>query len=216
MSCDPAPGFGGILLGGIVAEFAGGIDPDLLPDLRSLTRDLEEGRRVAQPCLRHRLQVDTIGLDPVIHRLVGEGERLSFEFGGNGGPEHQVLGAVYFAGNLPVAVRRPVMATIRRAIDWPGPVGADLIASLGGVRSSGAFARSALENPMAWALDRLGFDRSDPDTRLVPGQAPPARLVQRRYRELLRAVHPDHGGTTEGAAQQIAELTEARRILIGR
>jgi curved DNA-binding protein CbpA len=40
--------------------------------------------------------------------------------------------------------------------------------------------------------------------------------VQRNYRERLREVHPDHGAEVAGAAQRIAELSEARRILIGR
>jgi hypothetical protein len=38
--------------------------------------------------------------------------------------------------------------------------------------------------------------------------------VQRRFRELLRAAHPDHGAAHDGAAQRIADLTEARRILL--
>ena len=40
---DPAPGFGGVLLGGIVARFVGGVDPDLLPDLMRLSLQLENG-----------------------------------------------------------------------------------------------------------------------------------------------------------------------------
>jgi curved DNA-binding protein CbpA len=43
----------------------------------------------------------------------------------------------------------------------------------------------------------------------------PARTdVQRRFRDLLREAHPDHGGATDDAAQRISELTEARRILL--
>jgi hypothetical protein len=213
LPCDPAPGFGGVLLGGVVARFIGDIDPDLVPDLQHLTRELEAGRRIPQPRLRYRLQVDTIGLSPTIHRLVGEGERLSFRFADGGAPAQQVLGAVYVAGALSPAVRRPVMATIRRAIAWSGPIGADLIATLSGMRIGAYGARSAVGNPTAWALDRLGFIavgvRED-------ATSPSARDVQRRYRELLRTVHPDHGAEVEGAAQRIAELSEARRILTGR
>ena len=73
LPCEPPPGFGGILLGGVVAAHVGGIDPDLIPDLQHLTRELEAGRRVPQPRLRYRLQVDTIGLNSVRHRLLGEG-----------------------------------------------------------------------------------------------------------------------------------------------
>jgi hypothetical protein len=38
--------------------------------------------------------------------------------------------------------------------------------------------------------------------------------VQRQFREMLRAAHPDHGGAHEDAAERIADLTEARRILL--
>src|SRR5919112_142191 len=51
---DPAPGFGGILLGGIVAAHIGELDPDLTGELSRLLDDLEAGRRIAQPRLRHR------------------------------------------------------------------------------------------------------------------------------------------------------------------
>ena len=49
LPCEPAPGFGGILLGGIVAANVGAIDPDLIPDLQHLTRELEAGRRSRSP-----------------------------------------------------------------------------------------------------------------------------------------------------------------------
>jgi hypothetical protein len=39
--------------------------------------------------------------------------------------------------------------------------------------------------------------------------------VQQAFREGLRLAHPDHGGETDEAAQRIARLTEARRILLG-
>jgi curved DNA-binding protein CbpA len=38
--------------------------------------------------------------------------------------------------------------------------------------------------------------------------------VSRSFRELLIQAHPDHGGSVELAADRIAELREARRILI--
>jgi curved DNA-binding protein CbpA len=38
--------------------------------------------------------------------------------------------------------------------------------------------------------------------------------VNRRFRRLLRAAHPDSGGATASAAARIAELTEARTILL--
>ena len=38
--------------------------------------------------------------------------------------------------------------------------------------------------------------------------------VQKRFRRLLRTAHPDHGGASAGAAERIAELTEARELLL--
>lgn len=212
LPCEPAPGFGGVLLSGVVAEHVRAIDPDHIPDLQRLTRELEEGRRIPQPRLRHRLQVDTIGLNSVRHRLVGDGERLWFDFDDAGAPEQQVLGAVYAAGALDPSARRSVMASIRRSVTWVGPVGSDFIAAVAGIGRGTSLNRSALENPTAWALAVMGFTTTG-GAALV---APPAREVVRRYRELLREAHPDHGAETTGAAQRIADLAEARRILTGR
>ena len=39
--------------------------------------------------------------------------------------------------------------------------------------------------------------------------------VQQRFRRLVRLAHPDHGGGSAGAAERIAELTEARELLLG-
>jgi curved DNA-binding protein CbpA len=38
--------------------------------------------------------------------------------------------------------------------------------------------------------------------------------VQRRFRRLLRLAHPDHGAADAGAAERIAELAEARELLL--
>jgi curved DNA-binding protein CbpA len=39
--------------------------------------------------------------------------------------------------------------------------------------------------------------------------------ISRRFRRLLRDAHPDHGGARADAAERIAELSEARDLLIG-
>ena len=62
LPCDPGPGVGGVLLGAVAARFTPELDPDLIPDLVSLTHEVEAGRRIPQPRLRHRLQEDRIGL----------------------------------------------------------------------------------------------------------------------------------------------------------
>jgi hypothetical protein len=209
---EPPPGYGGILLGGVVAGFIGEIDPDLLPDLTRLTTQLEEGHRIPQPRLRYRFQVDRIGLLRSRFRLMGHGEELYFELEDHRGtPAQAVLGAVYAAGALDKPVRHVVFSTIRRAMGWGGPVGPELIGSLTGFGGN-AVSLSAFENPVAWALAQLGFDA---DTPHVAGNGS-RNEVQRRFREQLREAHPDHGGEADGAARRIADLTEARRILLGR
>ncbi len=211
---DPPPGFGGILLGGIVAQNIGGIDPDLVPDLMRLTTELEEDRRVPQPRLRYRFQEDKVGLQRSRHRLVGHGEALHFEFDDDHGlPTQQVLGAVYAAGRVDHAVRHAVMGAVRRAVRWEGSVGDDLISVLAGVGRGRPLSTSALENPRSWALEILGFR---PGAGLADGSRRSERAeVQSRFREQLREAHPDHGGDADAAAQRISELTEARRILLG-
>lgn len=216
LPCDPPPGFGGVLLGGIVAAHAQDIDPDLFPDLVRLTAQLEEGHRIPQPRLRFRLQTDTVGLLKSRMRLVGDGERLRFSFDDRATPAQYVLGAVYAAGRLDPKVRHPVMATIRRAMRWVGPIGDDAIAALTGSGPDG-FARPAFENPVSWALETLGFAALAPAAAggaPLPATVPARADVQRRFRQLLREAHPDHGAATEGAAQRIAALREARRILL--
>ena len=205
LPADPPPGFGGLLLGGIVAAHLGDLDPELLPELGRLITDLEASRRIPQPRLRHRLQVDHIGLARSRHRLVGRGDALDFEFDDLGTAASQILGAVYVAGELDLSVRRPVMEVLRRAMRWQGPVGPSMVAHLSGASGARTWSAGAFADPELWALSALGFTRRD---------APGRTEVQRRFRALLREAHPDHGADDEGAADRIAELSEARRILL--
>lgn len=217
---EPPPGFGGILLGGVVAAHVGQIDPDLHPDLLRLTIQLEEGRRIPQPRLRNRLQVDRVGLLRSRFRLVGSGEDLHFDFDDRCTPAQAVLAATYSAGALDPSVRHVVMSTLRRAMRWVGPVGPDLIASLVGLGHTPA-SMAAFQNPTSWALATLGFARVPVDAATVGVDtalvaAPSRAEVQRRFRAALRDAHPDHGGVVDDAAQRIADLSEARRILLAR
>src|SRR5919199_3372505 len=89
---EPAPGYGGILLGGIVAAFFGELEPELQDEYLSLVDDLEAERRVPQPRLRHRFQTDVVGLDRSRHKLLGDpsaafgqsGAGVRFELEGQG------------------------------------------------------------------------------------------------------------------------------------
>lgn len=202
---DPAPGFGGILLGAVVAAHVDQLDPDLFGELGRLMHDLEAGGRIPQPRLRHRLQTDRVGLASSRHRLMGAGDTFDFQFDDHGTAASQILGAVYAAGELPPAARSRVMSALRRSLRWRGPIGPALVANLSGMDGARVWSAVAFGDPVAWALDVLGF----PD-----GRTPRRADVQHRFRALLRDAHPDHGGAHDDAARRILDLTEARRILL--
>ena len=201
---SPAPGFGGLLLAGIGAQFAPQLDPEYLDDLIRLTHELEAGQRVSQPRLRHRLQADRVGLNRCRHVLWGTGEELIYDLDEHGAPEPNVLVAAYAAGRLTPDHRASVLATLRRALRWRGDLGPDFIEYLTESADTASWSRLGGTDPLVWALGVFG---------LAPEGAKRA-VVQTRFRELLRDAHPDHGGASGEAADRIGELTEARRILL--
>jgi hypothetical protein len=206
---SPAPGFGGILLAGIVAGHMADLDPELFDDLHRLTLQLQEGHRIPQPRLRHRFQSDRVGLTRSVHRLVGEGEDLDVQLEPKGAPAQHVLAAVYAAGQLPLVARGRVMDAIRTAMRWSGALDRGFVAQVTGLDRSRGWSARAFHDPVQWAIETLGM-RSGVGSLVVPGRSE----VQQRFRDLLRAAHPDHGGDTDDAAQRISDLTEARRILL--
>ena len=199
---DPAPGFGGLLLGAVVAKHIVGVDGELHRDVERLISEIEHGSRVVQPRLRHRFQVDRHGLAHSRHRLIGEGEDVQFEFESTGSDLAQVLGAVYAIERLELDRRRIVAPVVRKAIAWRGPIGPALIAYLAGSNST---ALAALADPRAWALEMLGFE--------LGVATPTKRDITKSYRRRMRDVHPDHGGEASDASKAILDLNEARRIL---
>jgi hypothetical protein len=200
---DPPPGWGSVLLGGIAAVAAEELDGEDRDGLRRLMHHLEVGHRVVQPQLRHRFQADTHGLARTRAILIGEGEDVSFDFDGSGSPLQLTLAAVYCVGQLAPGIRPRSFDVIRRGLAWRGPVGPSLVRHLTGVTDL-RWAATAFADPRLWALDVLGI-----------GDEGSNRDIQKRYRQLLREAHPDHGGETEAAAARIADLTAARRILLG-
>jgi len=203
LPADPAPGFGGLLLGAVVAAHAPAVDGDLEPDLHRLILQVERAERVVQPRLRHRFQVDRHGLSRSVHRLVGEGEHIGFEFETAGSPMQQVLGAIYATERLSVELRHGVAAALLKGLRWRGPIGPALISYLVGSRAS----LGALVDPTAWAYEVLGFPQGT--------NTADKKDVMARFRDRLREVHPDHGGEEAAASRAIGDLTEARRILLG-
>lgn len=198
---DPAPGFGGLLLGAVIANHIGGVDADAVPDVTRLVRQVEHGERIVQPRLRHRFQVDRHGLSHSRHQLIGHDDEIEFDFGTTGSDLAQVLGAIYAVERLAVSSRRLIGPVLLKGLRWRGPIGPALIAHLAG---STATELSALADPRAWALEVLGFTI---DAR------PSSREVTKHYRSRMRAVHPDHGGEAAQASKAILDLNEARRIL---
>ena len=203
---DPAPGYGGVLLGGIVAVHLGELDPEARIDFLALVDDVAAGETIQQPRVRHRFQTDIVGLDRTLHKLTGTAEQASeFHIGGFGRSVPQLLGAIYAAGRMHESARPAVFTAIRKGAQWEGALGRELIDHLSDLSSLPPITWRRFATDERWARQVLGFGpESDPD---------PAEVV-RRFRSLLRESHPDHGADSEGAGQRILELTEARRILL--
>jgi hypothetical protein len=199
---DPAPGFGGLLLGAIVAEYLYGVEDDLVTDVHRLLASVERGDRIVQPRLRHRFQVDRHGLAMSRHRMLGNGDDISFDFHSVGTDLSQVLGAIYAVERFAPEHRRRIVPVLQKAARWRGPIGPAMISYLAG---SQTLALEALADPRAWALGVLGFD--------VGSKSPSKRDVMTKFRERMRDVHPDHGGDSVDAAKAMSDLAEARRVL---
>jgi hypothetical protein len=199
---DPAPGFGGLLLGAIVAAHLPLVDTDLVADIHRLLGQVQRGDRITQPRLRHRYQVDRHGLAVSVHRLHGDGDNVRFDLRPHGSPLVQVLGAVYSIERLDQQARDVLVPVMFKAMRWRGAIGPAFIADLTG---AAILAMPAMADPRAWALELLGFPHG---TGKVSKQE-----VTARYRERLRGVHPDHGASDIGASKAIADLGHARKIL---
>ena len=219
------PAHGAGLLAAVVAEHVGSFDSEQLDDIPRLLHEVaRHGIAVPSIALRHRLQTDVHGLDRSRHRLLEEEGRFIVELDVHGAPGPQVLGAIMAAGSLGSSVRRRAVRAIEAAVAQPGvipepfivrrlmegiPILAPPVAGMGPVADAySSFEGSPWVGVPAerrWAMEVLGLraggvlDRTD---------------IQRRFRRLLRLAHPDHGGQAEAAAERIAELREARELLL--
>ncbi len=205
---EPAPGAGGLLLAAIVAHNAPSVAPELREDVVSVMDTLAAGRRVIQPRVRHRFQGDRVGLTVSQQRLVSDNGVLRFEMEDElARPVQLALGAIYAAASLPATARSLVLDCLQSALVWARPVDNTFITWLMDGRGADLADLKAWNDPVVWALEVLQIEGSGEQT-------PPKRLIQRRFRTLLRQAHPDQGGASEDAAARIADLTEARRILL--
>ncbi len=211
---------GAALLGAVVAEFLPDLDPEQAELLPRLLDDARDGLGVPRISMRYRLQTDTHGLDHSRHRIVGEGTRCVLELDRHGQADPQVIGAVMAAAALPgtprdvalravqAALRNPGVLpeglTVRRLLlGVPGLVPPPMGAAAGGGGPVDAWAGMPTEQ--RWAMEVLGLRADAPLDRTD---------VQARFRRLIRLAHPDHGGASLGAAERMAELTEARSVLL--
>lgn len=208
MPMEPAPGAGSVLLGGIAACYGPRIEDDEAEpeEIEGLMGQMALGQRIVQPRLRHRLQIDRVGLQRAELRLLASSTGPSFEFSELGRPLVYLLAGIYAAGSLPPNERTLAFAAMRKGLAWRGPLGQDFVAYLG-ARADGSSWRSAFEDPRGWALATLGFSATE--------DQPTKKQIRSRFRDELRAAHPDHGGDGDAAAVRIAELGEARRLLLG-
>jgi hypothetical protein len=222
--------FGGVLIGAVLAECVPGLDEEQVDALGRLVRVAKRGKlTVPRIALRYRLQRDTHGLDLSRHRITSAAvERGSvrpvLELDLHAAPSPQVIGALIAGSRLPSSGRSIVFRFVEAAIARPGvlPEGLEVrrrFQGLPGMRPPGpgttttagaTFGRGADEwagvpSERRWAMEVLG---------LQVGHAIERHDVQQRFRRLIRLAHPDHGGQSTGAAERLAELAEARELLL--
>jgi len=221
------PAFGGVLIGAVLAECVPGMDEEQVDALARLVDVAKRGNlTVPRIALRYRLQRDTHGLDLSRHRItsaaVEQGAvRPILELDLHGPPAPQVIGALMAGSRLPPSGRSVVFRFVDAALARPGvlPEGLEVrrrYQGLPGMRPPGPGTTTTVGGSAAddwagvpserrWAMEVLGLQAEHAIER---------DDVQRRFRRLVRLAHPDHGAGSTGAAERIAELTEARELLL--
>jgi hypothetical protein len=219
--------YGAVLLGAVVSEFFVDLDDEQQEVLPRFVREARKGDLgVPRIALRYRLQVDIHGLDRSRHRFLAEPGRVVIELDVHGRGTPQVIGALMAAAAMGPTSRSIAFRAIDAALARPGelPEGVEIRRLLlgvpgaappppgsgftGGTGTASGFDPEQWRNVPSerrWAMEVLGLHA---DTAVERAD------VQRRFRRLLRVAHPDQGGTTRGAAERIAELREARELLL--
>jgi hypothetical protein len=219
------PAHGVALLAAVVATNLPSIDDEQRELLPRLLHDARRGLHIPRIALRHRLQHDVHGLDRSRHRMLGEDGHVVVELDVHGAPAPQILGAVMGAAALHASGRAIALDVLRTVVDgrWGG-LAPDIelrivaeamwngmrppLAAAGEWRPGGPpeeLLWRGIGPDQRWAMEVLGL-RAEMDVERDD--------LNRRFRRLLRDAHPDSGGATAGAASRIAELTEARTILM--
>jgi hypothetical protein len=224
------PAFGGVLIGAVVAECVPALDEEQTDGLARLVDVARRGTlTVPRIALRYRLQRDTHGLDLSRHRITSAAvERGSvrpiLELDLHGRAVPQVIGALMAGSQLPPSARSVVFRFVDAALARPGvlpeglevrrryqglpgmrPPGPGTTTTVGSTFGAGPDDWAGVPSERRWAMEVLG---------LQAGHAIERDDVQRRFRRLIRLAHPDHGGESVGAAERLAELSEARELLL--
>jgi hypothetical protein len=233
------PAYGAVLLGAVAADTVEGLDLEQRDALSRFLDDAHGGLSVPRIALRYRLQTDVHGLDRSRHRIVDDGasipdrdrsngdrhRHIVLELDVHGRAAPQLIGAVMAAAALPPSARRIAFRAVEAALARPGVVPEGLQVrrlyegvpgarpTAPGATANGNGARPVIDEwrsvpaERRWAMEVLG---------LRAATAVERDDIQRRFRRLVRLAHPDHGGAATGAAERIAELSEARELLLKR
>ena len=180
---------GYLLVSQIAGRFGTELDRATFEEVRNLWAVLCKQSRADQPRGRYRLQTDRIGLARAQDSLV-------------------------------LVKGRPHLLVVDRDVAPVTHLLAALYASAGRRQLLDAFLEG-LDNPQSDDGFNAPFDYRWPDTLhealdllgLGENGAPPPE-VRRRYRELLREVHPDNGGDPEIAASRISDLQHALAVIL--
>ena len=180
---------GYLLVSRIAARFGATVDRATTEEVRDLWAVLCRQSRADQPRGRYRLQTDRVGLARARDSLVSVGGR-------------------------------PRLVVVDRDVAPVTHLLAALYASAGRHRLLDGFLEG-FENPEPCNGFNASLDYRWPDTRTealellgLGGNGAPAPEVRRRYRELLRKVHPDNGGDPEVAASRISDLQRALSVIL--
>jgi hypothetical protein len=221
------PAHGVALLAAVVATNLPAIDDEQRELLPRLLHDARHGLAIPRIALRHRLQHDVHGLDRSRHRMLGEDGRIVVELDVHGAPAPQVIGAVMGAAAMHSGGRTVALDAVRDVVAgrWPGLAAGVELRVVSHSSWEWAGGRPPLAADGVWQTGEPPEEREwrgvGPDQRwamevlgLRAGTDVARDDVNRRFRRLLRDAHPDSGGASAGAAARIAELTEARSILM--
>ena len=211
---SPAPGLGGVLLAGLLAQSAPQVAPELRADLVDIIEAIGDGKPIVQPRARHRLQTDTVGLTLSPQRLLVSNGSARFDFEDrHAAPLQLALAAIYAAGLAPEPHRGSIKNAMLASLLWDGEVGGSFISSMLDGKISALRNLGQWADPIGWAIDILELDVDRGDHPLPHYSH---STVKTQFRALLRQAHPDHGGHDGQAGKRISDLTEARRILLAK